>query len=349
MSTNTWPLNYARLPADPKVLYVTVAALHVLGLYLFFPIACSHPAIAGLGVTAYLLGLRHGFDVDHIAAIDETVRYLLSREQRPQAVGFFFSAGHSTVVFVLAVAVMVAGTRVQRTLPELQHLGSLLSEGISGLFLLLIGLINLRIALDLFRTRKSLRNGHTLPSLPDHPLPRRGIIGCVLSRRLRAIFMIKRSSQMYWVGFLFGLGFDTASEIVLLVMTGIAAGRLPPSEVLALPILFAAAMSLIDTADSILMARAYDSSRDHPVRQISYNLTLTVASMSIAIVVGMVEIGRLILPALDQQAIWGYGGLESVNSEMLGLLATALFLLFWITSTVTRKVRKDPNVRMDRG
>ena len=327
----------AHRPADPWILYVTVAALHFLGLYLFLPTALSHPAIAGLGVTAYLLGLRHGFDADHIAAIDETVRYLLSRHQRPQGTGFFFSAGHSTVVFVLAMMAVAVGTSVHQALPELQHLGSLLSEGVSGLFLLLIGLINLRIVLDLFHARKCLRNGSLSARLLDNPLPCRGLIGYVLGRRLREMVMIRRSSQMYWVGLLFGLGFDTASEIVLLVMTGIVAGRLPAPEVLALPVFFAAAMSLIDTTDSVLMVSVYDSARDHPARQIGYNLMLTAASMGIAIVVGVVEIGQLVLRALDQQVRW-YRGLEAVNSYTLGMLATALFLSLWIGSIAVRKV-----------
>jgi nickel/cobalt transporter (NiCoT) family protein len=233
--------------------YGVIALLHLSGWGLFLYHSTRYTALVGLGFVAYTLGLRHAFDADHIAAVDDTVRYMLQKAKRPLGVGFFFSLGHSTVVFALAVAVIFAAPAVTRNLPQLQYLGGPIGAAVAGTFLWAIGILNL---LALVSTLKAWRQAKIASHSHAHLeelLTQGGLINRLLGGRIQKI--INHSWQMYPVGLLFGLGFDTASEIGLLALTtGASTGGLPVAAVLSLPILFAAGMSGMDTTRQVSAA-----------------------------------------------------------------------------------------------
>jgi len=233
-----------------------VAALHAVGLVLLLTYGAGHPAFLVLGGLAYTFGRRHAFDADHISAIDNTTRKLLQSGRRPVGVGFFFSLGHSTVVFVIAVllglAVKTLVSSVLSDSGQLRSIGALIGTSVSGGFLLLIGLLNLLILLDISRVYRRMKRGeYDTASLQDE-LAAGGVMTKVFGRLFR---VVTQSWHMYPIGFLFGLGFDTASEVALLAITGGAAAQhLSFLAILSLPILFAAGMSLMDTADGAFMS-----------------------------------------------------------------------------------------------
>ena len=303
-----------------------VALLHLAGWGLCLIDAPTHPAMLGLGLAAYMFGLRHAFDADHIAAIDDTVRLMLQRGQRPVGVGFFFSLGHSSVVFVLALlAAWIAGT-VSHDLPALRAVGAVLGTLVSGTFLWLVGVLNLRVLLDMlqiWRQRRHHPHHHDLDAL----LARRGLLNRVLGPRTTGL--IARSWQMYPVGLLFGLGFDTASEVALLALTGgAAASRLPALGVFALPLLFAAGMSLMDTADGVMMTRAYGWASTNPARRMVYNLTTTTLSVAIALALGTLEIAQVLIGAFGLHGGVAHA-LAALSFDRLGFVIVAAFMLVW--------------------
>ncbi|MGH8800690.1 MAG: HoxN/HupN/NixA family nickel/cobalt transporter, partial [Casimicrobiaceae bacterium] len=220
-------------------LYGFVAALHGLGWGLYLDYASRYPALIGLGFVACMFGLRHGFDADHIAAIDDTVRYMLQKGRRPLGIGFFFSLGHSTIVLCLAVGIAFAAAAVKQGLPDLRDIGGVLGALVSGTFLWVIGVLNLLVLLDILGVWKTAKSGAHDHQHLEELLRRRGLINRLFGGRLQKL--LSHSWQMYPLGLLFGLGFDTASEVGLLAMTaGASAGNLPLPAVLCLPILFAA-------------------------------------------------------------------------------------------------------------
>jgi high-affinity nickel-transport protein len=274
--------------ARVSVLYGGVTLLHVIGWGLFLHYSAHHAALLGLGSAAYLLGIRHAFDADHIAAVDDTVRYLLEKGERPLGVGFFFSLGHSTIVFLLALISVSAAAAVRRNLPALHDLGALLGAGVSGVFLWGIGILNLLVFIrivKLWRSHRTSLHGHVQV---EKLFRQRGLYSRLLGNWMRRI--IRSSWQMYPVGMLFGLGFDTASEIALLAMAmGASALATPAAAILSLPILFAAGMCAMDTTDGILMSRAYHWAFVNPWRKMFYNVTLTGLSVAVALLVGTIE------------------------------------------------------------
>jgi high-affinity nickel-transport protein len=281
-----------------------IAALHVLG----FGLLVGSGALGiGVGLTAYTLGLRHAFDADHIAAIDNTTRRLMADGQRPLSVGFWFSLGHSSVVFV-AAALLAAGVRVVGG-----GAGGLVGPVVSGTFLLAIGGLNLVVLAGLIRGRASQ------PS---------GLLIRMYGRATRAV---RQSWQMYPLGILFGLGFDTATEIVLLATAGTAAaGGLPLTAILCLPVLFAAGMSLLDTADGAFMNFAYGWALSDPARKRHYNITVTGLSAVVALLVGAAELLAVL------------GG-TTVDLKLVGYLTVALFGVTWaISASVWRATRAAP-------
>jgi high-affinity nickel-transport protein len=311
-------------------LYGTIALLHGLGWGLLLAYSARYPTLVGLGLAAYLFGLRHAFDADHIAAVDDTVRYLVQKGQRPLGVGFFFSLGHSTVVFVLAVLVAATAGAITRDMPVLQHAGGLIGAVISGVFLWLIGLLNLRLLLDMRRAWQAARRGRHSHEHIEELLARRGLLNRLLGRRVKG--MITHSWQMYPIGLLFGLGFDTASEVALLAMTaGAASGNLPVGALLALPLLFAAGMMAMDTTDGVLMVRAYGWAFVNPVRKIFYNLFTTGVSITVALVIGTVELAQVLIHLL---ALRGplFDRIAAVDFATLGYAVVALLLLAWALS-----------------
>jgi len=321
---------------EVSVLVAAIALLHLVGFgALVMIIAPHHYHVGaqvfgiGLGVTAYTLGLRHAFDADHIAAIDNTTRKLTADGKKPKAVGFWFAMGHSMMVLVLAVLV-IAGTKAAGALLDddstARHVLGMAGTLASGGFLYLIGIINLVALIGIWSVFRAMRHGQfDERELEDH-LNKRGF----LARILRPIMKrITRPVQMFPVGVLFGLGFDTATEVALLALAGTgAAAGLPWYAVLTLPILFAAGMSVMDTADGLFMTVAYDWAFAHPARKIFYNLTITGLSVAVALLIGTIElVGVLhdnlgwINPATD----W----ISTLNLNNVGFTIVGLFVATW--------------------
>ncbi|HEX2647867.1 MAG TPA: HoxN/HupN/NixA family nickel/cobalt transporter, partial [Candidatus Dormibacteraeota bacterium] len=274
-----------------------VGLLHIAGWGLLLVYGAGHPGFLALGGLAYTFGLRHAFDADHISAIDNTTRKLLQSGRRPMGVGFFFSLGHSTVVFLIAVALGLAVKWiVQGVVSEsgqLKNVGGVIGTSVSGSFLVLIGILNLVILLDIVRVYRKMRRGEFDRESLEHEL----VAGGLMTRLFGRLFgVIDHSWQMYPVGFLFGLGFDTASEVALLAISaGAAAQVVPFGAVISLPLIFAAGMSLMDTMDGAFMARAYSWAFSSPIRKVYYNLTVTSLSVFVALFVGVIELAQILI------------------------------------------------------
>jgi high-affinity nickel-transport protein len=315
-----------------------VAALHLLGWGLFVYYSRRNPALAGLGTLAYTFGLRHAFDADHIAAIDNTTRKLLQEGKRPLGVGFFFSLGHSTIVFSLATGLAVAAKTVNSKLPAFQDYGGYVGASVSGTFLWIIGILNLLVLLDIVRIFLDLRHGAYDQEQLEQRLLDRGFMNRFflgrLARRIRA------SWQMYPLGVLFGLGFDTATEIGLLALAaGVATHHLPFLAVISLPILFAAGMSLMDTADGAFMSQAYGWAFANPIRKVYYNITVTSLSVTVALLIGTIELLQVAAAKLGlDSGFWAW--LNGLDFGTLGYAIAALFLLTWAFSVVLWKTRR---------
>jgi nickel/cobalt transporter (NiCoT) family protein len=307
--------------------YGFIALLHVLGWGAYLHYAGRYPQLVGLGFAAYMFGLRHAFDADHIAAVDDTVRYLLQKGQKPLGVGFFFSLGHSTVVLALAVGIAFAAASVKAGLPELRNVGAIVGTAVSGTFLWIIGILNLLVLLDILKIWKTAKSGTHSHAHLEALLRKRGLLNRLFGSRLRGF--MNHSWQMYPLGLLFGLGFDTASEIGLLAMTaGASAGDLPISAVLCLPVLFAAGMTVMDTTDGVLMSKAYNWAFVNPLRKIFYNLTTTGLSVAVALVIGMIELTQVAIGALGLHGP-RLDALANLDFGVLGYLIVGMFLLAW--------------------
>ena len=310
--------------------YGFIVLLHVLGWGLYLYYAAREPAMVGLGLTAYLFGLRHAFDADHIAAVDDTVRLLVQEGRKPLGVGFFFSLGHSSVVFLLALFTALTVAAVKAHMPGMQHLGGLIGTGVSGTFLVIIGVLNLLILLDLLKVWSRSRHGGHDHHHVDSLLAKRGLFNRLFGGRLQRV--IRHSWQMYPVGFLFGLGFDTASEIGLLAMTaGAATGNLPVLAVLCLPILFTAGMSAMDTTDGVLMTKAYGWALANPLRKMFYNISTTLLSVLVALVLGGIELLQLIIPAVGWKGAAAQAIMD-LDFGDIGYVIVGVFLAAWLLS-----------------
>jgi high-affinity nickel-transport protein len=304
-----------------------VALLHVGGWGLFAWYSTTNPTLAGLGVLAYTFGLRHAFDADHIAAIDNATRKLLQDGKRSLGVGFFFSLGHSSVVFALASMLAVAASTVKAKIPTFRSWGSYVGTGVSGTFLLVIGVLNLVVLLDIGRIFREMRAGDFDEQRLEERLLDRGLMSRGLLRRLGG--RVRSSWHMYPLGVLFGLGFDTATEVGLLALSaGAATNHVPFLAVLSLPLLFAAGMSLMDTADGAFMAHAYGWAFSNPVRKVYYNLTVTALSVAVALGIGGLE-----LLQVAARTTW-------VDFNTLGYGIVGLFVLTWFGSAVVWKTRR---------
>lgn len=328
---------WARLAA----LYGFIALLHGIGWGLYIAYSASHPALVGLGFAAYMLGLRHAFDADHIAAIDDTVRYMLQKGERPLATGFFFSLGHSTIVACLALAVAFAATLVSDKLPELKSLGAVIGASVSGTFLWIIGVLNILVLLDILGIWKKARSGAHDHRHLEELLSKRGFLNRLLGGRLRAL--LTRSWQMYPLGLLFGLGFDTASEVALLTMTaGASMGNLPVGAVLCLPLLFAAGMTLMDTTDGVMMSKAYRWAFMNPLRKIFYNAATTALSIAVAMFVGTIELLQVLIHTLGLEGPF-CDILAAIDFGVLGYFIAGMFFIAWASSLAVWKLgRLDP-------
>src|SRR6266446_1359644 len=320
----------------------SVGLLHIVGWGLLLLYGASHPGFLALGGLAYTFGLRHAFDADHISAIDNTTRKLLHSGRRPVGVGFFFSLGHSTVVFLIAIALGLAVKWVVQGMVsdtgELRSLGGAVGTLVSGGFLILIGVLNLLVLLDIVRVYRKMQRGEYDRDGLEHELMTGGLMTRMFGRIFR---IIDHSWQMYPVGFLFGLGFDTASEVALLAISaGAAAQGLPFGAVISLPLIFAAGMSLMDTMDGAFMSRAYSWAFASPIRKVFYNLTITSLSVFVALFVGVIELLQILIDVLKL-----HGGIFDAvaNFDLFGsdgFVIVAVFVIAWGAAFVIYKVRR---------
>ena len=318
-----------------------VIALHVIGwLSLVVLVAPHHYQVTanqvfgiGLGITAYALGMRHAFDADHIAAIDNTTRKLMAEGKRPVSVGFWFSLGHSTIVFalcvLLAVGVRSLTGQVENDSSRLHAVTGLVGTGISGIFLFLIGILNLVILVGIVRVFRRMRHGEFDEAALERQLDSRGLMNRWLGRLTKSV---TKSWHIYPIGVLFGLGFDTATEVGLLVLAGGAAAvSLPWYAILTLPVLFAAGMSLLDSIDGCFMNFAYGWAFSKPVRKVYYNLTVTALSVAVALIIGTIELVSILTDKLDitHGPLAWLGGLDLNH---VGYFIVGLFVLTWVVA-----------------
>ena len=303
----------------------------------------GNPSFLGVALVVYGLGLRHAVDADHIAAIDNVTRKLMHAGQKPFLLGLWFAMGHSAIVTAVAVAIVSATTRLG-TFEGLQALGGTVSTAISAAFLLAIGVMNIAIFASLYGNYRRIKSGGTfVQSDVDRLLNGRGL----MSRLLRPVFrLVARSWQMFPLGVLFGLGFDTATEVALysLSVSQIASG-LPLHATLVFPVLFAAGMSLVDTADSIMMVGAYHWALERPMRRLSYNLAITFVSIVVAMGIGGIEALDLIAGKLSLTGgVWGAAGRLRGSFNDLGFAVVGLFIVAWAVSYGLSRYRRLDDV-----
>jgi high-affinity nickel-transport protein len=316
------------------LMFVTITALHLLGFLVFVLfVVPSHYKGLGIGVAglAYSLGLRHAFDADHISAIDNTTRKLMNEGKRPLSIGFWFSLGHSTIVVAIGVGIVVAEKAVYGAVSNnhsnLEQFGGVFGTIVSATFLYLIAVLNIVILAGIFRVFRSMRQGVYDEAELERQLQSRGFMYRFFGKWMKAI---TREWQMYLVGVVFGMGFDTATEVALLATTALlAAQHLPFYAILCLPILFTAGMCLMDTLDGIFMNFAYSWAFFNPIRKVYYNLAITGLSVSICFFVGTIEVLGL-LPAEFgglHNGFWNYMAAFNINTA--GFAIVGMFILTW--------------------
>jgi high-affinity nickel-transport protein len=319
-------------------IYTLLIAFNIVAWVLAFAgFSLKYPALLGTALLAYTFGLRHSVDADHISAIDNVTRKLMQEDKRPVAVGFFFSLGHSTIVVALSIGIAIAAAFIQTAIPALKSAGGLIGTSVSALFLYLIALINLLVLWEILQTFRKVKRGEEYNDQTlDEFLNQRGLMGRFFRPLLR---LVDRSWKMYPVGVLFGLGFDTATEVGILGISAFEAGkRLPVPYILIFPLLFTAGMCLLDTTDGILMLGAYGWAFVKPVRKLYYNLNITLVSVLVALVVGTIEVISIISGPLNLSGgIWDY--LSNLDFGFLGGVIIGIFVLSWVVSTIIYKVR----------
>ena len=320
---------------------LAIAAIHVAGIGALLTYGAGHPAFLALGGLAYTFGLRHAFDADHISAIDNTTRKLLQQGRKPVGVGFFFSLGHSTVVFLIALLLGLAVKSLVDSVVagngELKSIGGLVGTSVSGVFLVVIGTLNLGILLDILGVYRRMRSGHYDRAALQDELQAGGLMSRIFGRLFK---LVSQSWHMYPIGFLFGLGFDTASEVALLAISaGAAAQHLPFLAVVSLPLIFAAGMSLADTADGAFMAKAYAWAFSNPVRKVFYNLSVTGLSVFVALFVGLVELLQVLIGQLRLQGE-PWDAISALNFANMGLIIVGAFAVAWAGAFIVYKVRR---------
>jgi nickel/cobalt transporter (NiCoT) family protein len=318
----------------------SIIGLHILGWGMLAAAVGGHYHITrteifgfGTGILAYTLGMRHAFDADHIAAIDNTTRKLVGEGKRPLSTGFFFSLGHSSVVFVLAVllnfGIRALDSQVRSGSSGLHTMTGIIGTGVSGTFLYLLAVLNVIVLAGIIKVFREMRAGAYDDSELEEQLAKRGLMNRLLGPLARRV---DSPWKMYPIGVLFGLGFDTATEVALLVLAGSAVvSGLPFYAILSLPILFAAGMCLFDTADGCFMNFAYDWAFARPIRKVYYNLTITGLSVFVAFFIGTVEI----LGLIEKQyrlggRFWTFMGNFDINKA--GFVIVGIFVLTWIAA-----------------
>jgi high-affinity nickel-transport protein len=323
-----------------------ISAVLVLANLLLWGVALTlfrqYPLLLGTSLLAYAFGLRHAVDADHIAAIDNVTRKLMNQGQRPVGVGLFFSLGHSTIVFGLSAAVAVMAVSIKGRFAALESWGGIFGTAVSAAFLLAIAVMNLLILRALIATFRRVKAGGAFSDDDVNLLlAKRG----VLARLFRGVFKLVNSSwQMYPIGFLFGLGFDTATEVGLLGISATAAAKgLPVWSIMIFPALFTAGMAMVDTADSILMLGAYGWAFMKPARKLFYNITITAVSVLVAVAIGGLELLGLIRGAYHLSGVfWDEVALLNGDAVFgwLGYGILGIFVLAWLVSLSLYKLKR---------
>jgi len=306
----------------------------------------DRPVLLGTAFLAYMFGLRHAFDADHIAAIDNVVRKLMQDGKAPYSAGFFFSLGHSTIVILASIAIAATAMAMQGKLDAFHTIGGVIGTSVSALFLLVIGIANLFILKGIWLAFARARRGEKIIDEDlDDLLAGRGLI----ARIFRPVFrVVSRSWHMYPIGFLFGLGFDTATEIGLLGISATQAAQgMSFWAILVFPALFTAGMSLMDTTDSVLITGAYGWAFINPIRKLWYNLTITAASVVVAIFIGSIEVFGLIGDKLGLEGgFWGVIGGLNDNLTSFGFAVVGIFIASWIVSALIYRVKGFDNLQV---
>jgi high-affinity nickel-transport protein len=327
-------------------IYIVLIAFNIIcWLLALIGFSTHYPALLGTALLAYTIGLRHSVDADHISAIDNVTRKLMQEKKRPVAVGFFFSLGHSTIVVLLSIAIAIAATVMQKALPTLQNAGGLIGSTIAAIFLYVIALINLLVLWDIFRMFQRVKRGEEYDEQTlDDFLSQRGLMGRFFRPLLK---VVDKSWKMYPIGFLFGLGFDTATEVGLLGISAVEAGKgLPIPFILIFPLLFTAGMCLMDTTDGILMLGAYGWAFVKPVRKLYYNLNITLVSVLVALVVGTIEITSIVSGVLNLSGgIWDF--INNLDFGLLGGIIIAIFVVSWIVSTIIYRLKRYDDLELN--
>lgn len=322
------------------ILMVAILTIFNAGVWIYTLIVSrTYPVLLGLTTLSYGLGLRHAVDADHIAAIDNTTRKLMRDGKKPLAVGFFFSLGHSTIVILLSLLVAVSAEFVKVNLPVLKNYGTLIGTTVSSFFLLMIGIINLIVLIDIFKVWRNVSNGkqkYNETSL-DEQLERRGFLNRILRPFLQTV---SSSWNMYFVGFLFGLGFDTASEVGLLsISAATRTSGIPIINVLLLPVAFTAGMAAIDTLDGVLMLGAYGWATIKPIRKLYYNLNITFISVVIALFIGSIEGMKVLFLQLKLTGGF-FDTINNLDFGNLGYIIITTFIASWILSIMIYKLKR---------
>jgi len=328
----------------------------VIGMYVFLAIVNialwivalvtfhNYPVLLGTAFLAYSFGLRHAVDADHIAAIDNVTRKLMQQGKQPVSVGFFFSIGHSTIVFGLSAAVALTAVAIKDQFDSIENFGNIVGTLISALFLLAIAIMNIVILRSVYQTFKRVKAGGVYDDEDlNLILAKRGFFG----RLFRGLFnLVNHSWQMYPVGLLFGLGFDTATEVGLLGISAAEASKgLPIWSIMVFPALFTAGMSLIDTTDSILMLGAYGWAFAKPIRKLYYNITITSVSVLVALIVGGLETLGLIQGELNLSGpFWDQIASLNNNFGVLGFVIIGIFVISWLISLLVYKLKRYDDI-----
>lgn len=326
-------------------MYAFLISFNLVVWILTLTVSGAYPLVLGTGLLAYSLGLRHALDADHIAAIDNVTRKLMQEGQRPVGVGFFFALGHSSIIVALSGLVAVGTLIIGSSDSIIKEIGGMLSTGIAVTFLYLVGVINLLVLIDIFRLFRRYTGKRRNPSEPinyeqealEDLLNQRGLLNRILRPFIRTV---NRSWKMLILGLLFGLGFDTASEVALLGLSSTATGKgMPVVIILLFPLLFAAGMMLVDATDGVLMLGAYGWAFVKPIRKLYYNLIITFISVVIAFGIGTIEALNLISEKFELKGdFWDL--VNAVDLGALGYFIIGAFVLSWLLSTLFYKLKK---------
>jgi len=319
--------------------FVFLALINIAAWMWAFAVFQGSPVLLGTTFIAYSFGLRHAVDADHIAAIDNVTRKLVQEAKQPLLVGLFFSLGHSTVVVIAAFFVFLTATALENQFAQWKQIGAIIGTSVSAMFLFVIAAMNILIFRGVYQTFRQVKNGDGLSAQNmDALLARSGLFG----RAFHPIFrMLSKSWHMYPIGFLFGLGFDTATEVALLGIAASAGAKgLSVSSMMVFPALFTAGMMLVDTADGILMVGAYGWAFLKPIRKLYYNMTITLVSVGVALFVGGIEAIGLLKDQLNLQGgVWDLVGNLNDNFGSLGFVIIGVFLTGWAASVLFYRLK----------